>query len=408
MILFIRLEPKEEDDDSDAEEKAYVDDEDDVDMENLRKYQLKRLKYFYGVIECDSVETADNIYKECDGIEYESTANRVDMRFILDDMDFNEDEVKDICTELPNLDKYQPRAYTTTALQQAKVELTWDEGSIERKEFGSKISSGKLDEVSEQELKKFVAFSSEEEDEPEEVSEEVKEKAAISKYASLLSEINEEEERKTKEKFEREYTWGINVSEPKSNKKKDKKNMTPIEQIMEKRQERKKLKKEARLKKQKEEHSSEEEEDDDIPDGIDMNDEYFAEEFANGDFEEPKPKKSKKDKKQNKKQREEDTVESKELSLLIDDEEEDGRSHFSLSKIQKAENKSGKKSRKNKKKGAQDSKDVDDFEINLEDNRFNALYTSKHFNIDPSDPKYKKTKGMEKIIHKKIQKNIKE
>lgn len=363
-------------------------------MENLRKYQLKRLKYFYGVIECDSVETADNIYKECDGIEYESTANKVDLRFIPDDMEFNEEDVKDVCTELPNLDKYQPRAYTTTALQQAKVELTWDEGSIERKEFGSKISSGKMEDVSEQELKKFVAFSSEEEDEDDE-------KEVISKYASLLSEINQEEERKNKEKFEREYTWGIGVAD-KATKKRDKSKMTPMEKLIDKRVEKKKLRKEKR----KEQLPSEDEEDD-VPDGIDMNDDYFAEEFANGDFEEPKPKKTKKDKK-TKKHLDEDTIESKELSLLIDDDEEDGRNHFSLSKIQKAENKSGKKSKKNKRKGAKDAQDVDDFEINLEDNRFNALYTSKLFNIDPSDSKYKKTKGMEKIIHKKIQRNIKE
>ncbi|KAL5276149.1 ESF1 family protein [Megaselia abdita] len=389
----LKKEKKEESDSE--EEKAYVDDEDDVDMENLRKYQLKRLKYFYGVIECDSVETADNIYKECDGIEYESTANKVDLRFIPDDMDFEDEEVKDVCTDLPNLDKYQPRTYTTTALQQAKVELTWDEGSLERKEFGSKIASGKLDDVSEQEMKKFIAFSSEEEDEEEE---EEKEKDVRSKYASLLDEINQEEERQNKEKFEREYTWGIGLEECISSKKKDKSKMTPIEQILDKRMEKKLLKKE-----KKKEQQPQVEEEDDIPDGIDMNDEYFAEEFANGDFEEKK--KTKKDKKR--KHTEDDTNESKELSLLIDDDEEDGRNHFSLSKIQKAENKSGKKSRKNKRK-PKDAQDIDDFEINLDDNRFNALYTSQLFNIDPSDSKYKKTKAMEKIIHKKIQRNIKE
>lgn len=57
-----------------------------------------------------------------------------------------------------------PRLFTTTALQQAKVELTWDENDLERKEMNDKLMSGKLNEVADQELRKYVAYSSEEED----------------------------------------------------------------------------------------------------------------------------------------------------------------------------------------------------------------------------------------------------
>ena len=37
----------------------------------LRQYERSRLKYFFCIIECDTVFTANNIYNNCDGTEYQ-------------------------------------------------------------------------------------------------------------------------------------------------------------------------------------------------------------------------------------------------------------------------------------------------------------------------------------------------
>ncbi|KAM7346415.1 uncharacterized protein ACRADG_006361 isoform 1-T3 [Cochliomyia hominivorax] len=437
--------------DSDAEEG------DEYHMEKLRQYQLNRLRYYYAVVECDSIATADKIYQECDGIEYESSATKVDLRYIPDDTTFDEDEPTDVCTELPDANSYQPRQFTTTALQQAKVDLTWDETAVERKELGDKLSSGKLDGISDKDLRKIVAYSSEEEgdDEGEEEGEEEevinedknkeknkkskdnkenkemektkkkskKKDEVINKYKALLAEINEKEEKeKQKKKYEMEFTWEVNNDktnpfkdeESAEKDEKPQQNLTTIEKVLQKRAEKNKKRKEERKKKKLQTNGVEEESDlDSIPDDIDMNDPYFAEEFANGDFIDPKAKRKEKQKKQQQlkaEQEEEDEKQAKELELLLDDnDEEQGKQHFSLEKIIKSEQdtKSKKKRRKQLKKSKADIEESqkpleDNFQLNINDERFKAVFTSHEFNIDPTDPHFKKTKAMEQLIHEKI------
>ncbi|XP_077290002.1 ESF1 homolog [Arctopsyche grandis] len=382
-------------------------------MEKLRQYQLNRLKYYYAVVIFDSALTANKVYSDCDGTEYESSATKLDLRFIPDDVTFDQ-EIHQECTEAPEVSRYKPRLFTTTALQQAKVELTWDAANPHRVEFLKDAADG---EINDEDLKNYLACSSEEdnalaseEEEYEKVEENVDNTKSdpISKYKALLQEIGETEKKKKNRDVEMEITWGLGLKEKTQELVKKKLNkgdkMTPFEEMVEKQKEKKKAKKLERKKKNLELEKKDDSDaySSDIPSDIDMNDPYFAEEF---DTEEFKRKKNKKKSIKNKDIIERDEGEEQkraELELLLDDD--DSKAHFSLKKIQEAENETKTKKRRQKHKAKETNQNtvIPEFEVNVNDDRFSALFTSHHYNIDPTDPNFKKTKAMDTLIQEKL------
>jgi len=225
----------------------------------------------------------------------------------------------------------------------------------------------------------------------------------IEKYKSLLKAIEEEEEAKKNKDVGLEFTWGLDTED--NTKKlvqesmKNKEELTPFQKFLEKRKAKKKTKREEKKKLKNENQGSDSE---DLPSDIDMNDKYFTEEFKNGKL--SAHRKGKKDKINNIDSLDEQEEKHKaELELLLMDQEEDGRKHFNMKQIEESATMSkSKRKRLNKKKNAQEETKEDDFEVNVKDPRFAALFTSHHFNIDPADPHYRKTKGTEILVNEKL------
>ncbi|XP_011610969.1 ESF1 homolog isoform X2 [Takifugu rubripes] len=393
--LELRTLSHESEDDTE-EEKVY--------REKMRDYQFKRLKYFYAVVECDSVSTAVKIYEECDGYEYESSCSCLDLRFIPDDVAFDE-EPKDAATDV-NMVAYTPKLFTSSGTTTSKVQLTWDETDHERMTAMNRKFN--RDEVLDMDFNAYLASSSEEEEDEEktadsregnrgEATKEKKNEEQMCKYRELLRGIQEKDKKLQEDKdVEMEITWvpGLKETTEQLVKKKleEQNQLTPWEEFLQKKKEKKKLKKSQR--KQGQEEMS----DDDVPADVDLRDSFFAEELA---------KTYTKKKIKGKKEGEEWTAEGEEelqkqkaeMMLLLEDDDSK-HEHFNYDKIVEQQNLSKMKRKKMMRK-KEELLGHDQFQVDVNDPRFQAMFTSHLFNLDPSHSSYRNTKATQSILSEK-------
>ncbi|KAL4724701.1 pre-rRNA-processing protein esf1 [Fusarium chlamydosporum] len=389
-------------------------DDQDFDSDALRSYQLDRLRYYYAVM------VAQKLYEAVDGREYQSSSNFLDLRFVPDDVTFD-DEPRDECEKVP--ESYKPVEFVTNALQSSKVKLTWDMHPEEasRKESINRAFSGSRNEIEENDLRAYLASDSEDDDEDVEVVEEVaeekedepklsKKELARRKMRAALG-LSEEPTKSSKNApvgdMEITFTPALSESAPKKTAEEE----TTIEKYIRKEKERKEKKREAaRARREGRDPNAAEEEEEvvEAPAGDD-DDLGFDDPFFTAAEPEAVSKTSirKADRLKKREAREaaeaEAKAQKKQLEKVMADVNEDQAEHldhFDMNEIVRAEKAQRKKGKAKKKALAKESRGglQEDFNMDVDDDRFKAVFESHEYAIDPSNPKFKATKGMTKLL----------
>ncbi|TCD69922.1 pre-rRNA-processing protein esf1 [Steccherinum ochraceum] len=364
----------------------------DYNEDALRKYQLERLRYYYAIVECDTVAAASHIYRELDGTELERSANVFDLSFVPDGMSFDEEPRDDATDDLSV--PYKNLEFVTDALRHSKVKLTWDDDDPERNQITRRTLSRK--EIDENDFRAYIA-SSESEDEGDAASRDKLRALLLSGGDDTLPEGWGQGEDGVGGGADMEITFTPGLSETKNVE-----DETTLDAYRRKMREKKKKRKEERTEKTVEKKGEEEE-------GALAGDDFFAAgSGAESDDEEEKPRLKSKDKKKSKKTREEpsepatrrpSTAEELALIAASDNPDKDPK-HFDMKAIVKAEKAKGKKRKQKKGKAAEQAENEtqDDFKIDVQDDRFKALHEDHTFAIDPSNPRFKKTKSMSALL----------
>ncbi|KAF8272901.1 hypothetical protein EI94DRAFT_1826515 [Lactarius quietus] len=388
LELFKKKKATEEEEDVDERNIYEIGNSGEYDEDALRKYQLERLRYYYAIVECDSVKLATHLHSELQGAELERSANVLNLSFVPDDMAFDE-ECRDQATSADESTNYQPLDFTTDALRHSKVKLTWDQDDAERDRVTRRALS--LKDIEENDFRGYIASSSDEEHDGEAKS--MKKSVGRDKLRALLLEGGGHDlpegwagskpcnlgddggDLDMEVTFRPALTGGQDEDE------------TTLEKYQRKmREKRKKRRKDLQ---ERNEPSA---------------DDFFTRGEGEEDSDEVSHSAGERTRGgQSSESRGFSTKE--ELSLLVaPDRLESEPKHFDMAAIIKAEKSARKKNKRRKKKNDDDENEneiQDDFVVDVKDERFTALHEDHAFAIDPSHPNFKKTKSMSALLEER-------
>ena len=451
-VVESSLGEKEQDGDDGGDEDERIrksileeDQGEEFDSAKLRRYQLERLRYFYAVVTCSSKAVAEALYNSVDGTEYLTTANFFDLRFIPEEMDFSDDKPHDLCERIP--DGYRPNDFVTDALQHSKARLTWDADDNTRKEIQKRAFSRSRTEIAEDDLKAYLGSDSSSE---EEVLEPVVVDSTIEPSTPTESLKVSKAKQLPKKEVERQRMRALLglTSEPVPSRKTNPSGDVPIgdmqitfssglsgnpkgsvfenepepaettvDRYVRKEKERKARRKE-KMKATRDgavamepEEGRDEVEEEEVAGDLGFDDPFFS---APTNDKAAAIAARKEQKRQKKAERAAaDAVASAqraELELLMVDDDDpnidrstDDRvrvNHFDINEIVKAEKALKKKGKRLsvREKAALEAKQKDNFQIDVSDPRFGAVFERSEFALDPSHPRFKGTEGMKAFL----------
>lgn len=404
---------------------------------SLRRYQLSRLRYYYAILICSSPSVAEAIYTAVDGTEYLTTANFFDLRFVPDDTDFSADKPRDECERIP--DGYRPNEFVTDALQHSKVRLTWDADDGSRKEAQKRAFSASRADIDENDLKAYLGSDSEEDDNnaPEPVivdataaanpSDELTEAANTAPPAPKLSKKEAERQRmrsllglqpepaaKKSSKgtakapvgdMQITFTSGLSGKGGSvfENQPPPEREETTVEKYIRKEKERKTRRKDKT--KNSRDQDPEQDAGDEKP--TTTPDAGFDDPFFTAPATTSATLKKSKKRAHQKSPSPSPSATAHLLALTTSDAAANGSNevqHFDSALLAKGE-KLAKQKKKRKghqlserQKAALEAREKDEFEVDVQDKRFAAVFERSEFAIDPSHKGYKGTEGMRRLL----------
>ncbi|RZC44114.1 hypothetical protein C5167_037065 [Papaver somniferum] len=348
--------------------------------------------YYYAVVECDSSDTANHLYNECDSTEFERTSNVLDLRFIADSMEFKHPH-RDIATEAPV--KYEGIDFQTRALQHSNLDITWDEDEPQRtKALKQTFNDDQLDELK---MKGYVASDvsdDDDEDETDVQNDQSNVKLAKAEKYRVLFETGDESSdggdvEDGNKDMEVTFNTGLeDLSKRILEKKKDKDSETVWNLSLRKNREKKKAKKNAVK------HSSENEGSGSGRDEAEEDD-FFIDESSSKSS---KRGNSNPNEKQLEDAEKEHEASKAELELLLADDQDanNGVKGYNIN-LKKAKGKKGKK---------EDPSEDKIPAVDYTDPRFENLYKSPLFALDPTDPQYKRSAASARQVGAQKQKGV--
>eukprot|EP00963_Diacronema_lutheri_P001973 scaffold128_cov328-Pavlova_lutheri.AAC.24 len=396
--------------DQDESKRVHEDDSssgEDVEDVKLRAYERSKLRYYYAIAEFDSRKTAAVVYNECDGMEFEKTATKFDLRYVPSEQDFSGREIKERACELPV--GYEAPVFETKSLQHSKPQLTWDADDEPRKQLLKKKLSE--DAIKDEDLKAYIA-STEEESE-EDATEDLSAKAAALRDLLMKGE---------RERADKEWAMGEGASEEDGNmeitfdsglenlskrileEKRDEKKKEG-ESVWQTYMRRKKEKAKSRKGGKRGDSSDEDNSDDMYVDNPAHDD---AKQLSEDEFfmdEKRRPVVENSGRRGRKKEELAEARRQHELELLMLDDNHlhdiaQGNSKPTEIAAQHQMSRRAPKTSKKKKnrRNVGESEEEDNVDLNkkaslkidVDDPRFAALYASHHYALDPTDPRYKK------------------